>query len=280
MKVTIAIPFFNDGKYFAQAIQSVLNQTYQDYELILIDDGSTDNSLKIAQEFAFKDSRIIVISDGENHGLAVRLNQTIKMAKGDYYARMDADDIMCVDRIKTQVEYLDTHPDVDVVGSSTMLINAYNEIVGSRDSRENTKGFIHPTIMGRTRWFLANPYAEWCRRCQDMELWLRTGSHSVFRNLRQPLMFYREAGTVTFKKYMKSRHASMAIARKYKDYNLSFYWFVKCMLRNYIQVLTYFIFDKFNSIDFIVKRRSSTPLSDNFCLKKEDLQKSIIVIGD
>lgn len=275
MKVTIAIPFFNDGKYFAQAIQSVLNQTYQDYELILIDDGSTDNSLKIAQEFAFKDSRIIVISDGENYGLAVRLNQTVKMAKGDYYARMDADDIMCVDRIKTQVEYLDSHQEVDVVGSSAMLINDNNEIVGSRDSRENTKGFMHPTIMGRTRWFLANPYAEWCRRCQDKELWLRTGSHSVFRNLRQPLMFYREAGTVTFKKYMKSRHASMVITRKYKDYNLSFSWFIRSMLRNYIQIFTYYIFDKLGMIDFVVMRRRTIPLTDNYCLKKEDLQKSI-----
>ena len=85
MKVTIAIPFYNDGKYFAQAIQSVLNQTYQDYELILINDGSTDNSLKIAQEYASRDSRIIVISDGENCGLAVRLNQSIKIAKGEYY---------------------------------------------------------------------------------------------------------------------------------------------------------------------------------------------------
>ena len=277
MKVTIAIPFFNDGNYFAQAIQSVLNQTYQDYELILIDDGSIDNSLKIAQEFASKDCRIIVVSDGENHGLAVRLNQTIKMAKGDYYARMDADDIMCVDRIKTQVEYLDSHQEVDVVGSSAMLINDKNEIVGSRDSRENTKGFIHPTIMGKTCWFLANPYAEWCRRCQDKELWLRTGSHSVFRNLRQPLLFYREAGTVTLKKYMRSRHASMAIARKYKDYNLNFFWFIKSMSRNYIQIFTYFIFDKLNLIDFIVKRRSTIPLSNYYCLNIEVLQKSIIV---
>lgn len=275
MKVTITIPFYNDGKYFAQAIRSVLNQTYQNFELILIDDGSTDNSLKIAQEFASKDNRIIVVSDGENYGLAVRLNQSIRMAKCDYYARMDADDIMCVDRIKTQVEYLDSHQEVDVVGSSAMLINDKNEIVGSRDLYENTKGFMHPTIMGRTRWFLANPYAEWCRRCQDSELWLRTGSHSVFRNLRQPLLFYREAGTVSFKKYMKSRHASMAIARKYKDYNLNFFWYIKRMLRNYIQIITYYIFDKLGMIDFIVMRRKATPLADNYCLQKEDLQKSI-----
>lgn len=90
-------------------------------------------------------------------------------------------------------------------------------------------------------------------------------------------MFYREAGAINFKKYMKSRHASIAIARKYKDYNLSFSWFIKSMSRNYFQVLTYFIFDKLNMIDYIVKRRPATPLSDNYCLKKEDLQKSIVV---
>ena len=181
--VTIAISFFNDGKYLADAILSIVNQSYKNWELLLIDDGSTDNSFEIAKRFESLDTRIRVIRDGENYGLAVRLNQSIQLANGEYYARMDADDIMVKSRIETQLKYLLEHPEVNVIGSSAMLINAQNEIVGSADMSMVTTGFMHPTIMAKTEWFRNNPYAEWCRRCQDEELWLRTKSYNNYRNL-------------------------------------------------------------------------------------------------
>ena len=94
MLVTIAIPVYNGESYLRDAIQSVVNQTFQDWELYLINDGSTDNSLAIMQEYALNDIRIKVIDDGQNKGLVTRLNQSIETAIGKYYARMDADDIM------------------------------------------------------------------------------------------------------------------------------------------------------------------------------------------
>ena len=84
--------------------------------LYLINDGSTDNSLSIMQEFPSLDSRIKIIDDGENKGLITRLNQSVVMTSTKYYARMDADDIMYITRIEEQVNFLDSHPDVDVLG--------------------------------------------------------------------------------------------------------------------------------------------------------------------
>ena len=105
MKVTVGIPFYNAGKDFHTAIASVLNQTHQNIELILVNDGSTDESLSIAQSFS--DKRITIIDDKLNKGLPARLNQIIDLAQGEYIARMDADDVISADRISKQVKRLE-----------------------------------------------------------------------------------------------------------------------------------------------------------------------------
>ena len=101
--VTIAIPIYNAEKYLRYAIQSCINQTYQNWELLLMCDGSTDKSDEIATDLSLQDSRIVLINDHKNLGLPARLNETINMARGEFYVRMDADDIMAVDRVETQV---------------------------------------------------------------------------------------------------------------------------------------------------------------------------------
>lgn len=100
--ITIGIPFYNAEAYLADAIKSVLAQTFKEWELILVDDGSSDNSLKIAKEFEKKDSRIRVISDGLNKKLPARLNQIINKARFNIIARMDADDLMDIERSEKQ----------------------------------------------------------------------------------------------------------------------------------------------------------------------------------
>ena len=142
--VTIAIPIYNAEKYLRYAIQSCINQTYQNWELLLMCDGSTDTSIGIMEEMAAYDSRIRVIYDDVNKGLVYRLNQSIKLAKGKYYARMDADDIMAVNRIEEEVNFLELHPMVDVVGTSMMMIDGDNHIMGS--SLQTTDSiFVHPS---------------------------------------------------------------------------------------------------------------------------------------
>ena len=127
--VTIGIPFFKDKEYLSAAIQSVINQTYQNWELILMDDGSSDGSLEIAK--SFKDKRIRIVSDGKNKGLPSRLNEIVGLARGEFVARMDADDIMHPERIEKQVDYLIDHPEVNVLGTMAYVIDASNSIIGN-----------------------------------------------------------------------------------------------------------------------------------------------------
>lgn len=199
--ITIAIPFLNSEKYLSYAIQSVLNQTYTDWELILIDDGSTDRSKDISESYAQKDKRIRVVSDGANKGLSIRLNETISLAKGDYYVRMDADDVMDSCRIEKQIFFLEEHPETDVVGTSAVIIGEDNEILYGMKGRMtapqkrsdviNGNIFIHPSITGKTAWFRKHPYDDSKRRSQDFFLWLSSVEDSKFSVIDEPLLFYR-----------------------------------------------------------------------------------------
>src|SRR5690606_5073350 len=132
MKISIGIPFFNAECYLEGAIKSIIQQSLKDWELILVDDGSTDNSLDIARYFAQKDTRIRVISDGLNKKLPYRLNQIIKESKGEYIARMDADDLIHPDRLKIQLEFLENNKNFDLVSAGIISINDKNQIKGIR----------------------------------------------------------------------------------------------------------------------------------------------------
>ena len=121
--ITVAIPFYNAQNFLADSIESVLNQTYKEWQLILIDDGSKDKSLEIAKQYAQNDNRILVISDGDNKNLGSRLNQIAKLAKTRYLARMDADDIMHPQRLQRQFEILENNPNIDVLGTNAYVID-------------------------------------------------------------------------------------------------------------------------------------------------------------
>jgi glycosyltransferase involved in cell wall biosynthesis len=196
--VTIGIPFFNAQSYLAFAIQSVISQSYTNWELILVDDGSTDQSLSIAKSFS--DSRIRLLSDGLHLGLPIRLNQITSLARGFYVARMDADDIMFQDRIAQQVIYFVEHPEVDVLGTGYCLVSTRNSILQLSITREQpdwgnaifSGEFIaHPTVMARRDWYLKNPYSKSYPRAEDRVLWVESRKQTVFRNIPKPLLFYR-----------------------------------------------------------------------------------------
>ncbi len=113
--VTVIMPVYNAEKYLAEAIESILGQTYRDFEFIITNDGSTDNSLEIIKEYAMKDQRIRVVSR-ENKGLVYTLNEQIGMANGKYIARMDADDVSGKERIYKQVNYMENNQDIYLAG--------------------------------------------------------------------------------------------------------------------------------------------------------------------
>ena len=269
--VTIAIPFYNSEQFLADAIQSVVNQTYKNWELLLIDDGCTDSSPKIAQQYSKTDERIKYISDGKNRGLVYRLNESVQVAKGFYYARMDADDIMAIDRIETQVMYLEQHPDVDIVGSSAMIIDDKNNIIRSSDMCNISTGFIHPTVCGRTNWFRKYKYNEKCRRCQDWELWLRTAKCNKFYNIGRPLLFYRELGIPSLRKNLKAHQIQRYIFRGYKRYGESFSWYIKSTMATYVKDTVYLFFATIGKMDYLISKRRRKQLPKELWLTERDL---------
>jgi glycosyltransferase involved in cell wall biosynthesis len=260
--VTVAIPFHNSEKFLEFAVLSVLNQTYTNWELILIDDGSKDTSLNIAKKFT--DPKISIISDTQNKGLATRLNQTIDLAKGKYYVRMDADDIMCRDRIAEQVAFLEANPEIDVLGSDHYLIDTDNNILSigagypekptMRDVLES-RCFSHPSVTGKLEWFKKNKYDPKVIKAQDLELWLRTIEKSNFRNLKKPLLFYRSVGNVNLKKYRKSVLYVISILQNAD--NLSFGTKTYFSVKYFLKIVVYTLLSSVNKIDLLVKKRGN-----------------------
>lgn len=273
--VTIAIPVYNAEDFLQFAILSVLNQSYTNWELILMEDGSTDQSLSICEDFASKDCRIRLVKDNKNRGLIYRLNESISLAQGKYYARMDADDIMFVNRIEEQVKIFEDYPEIDVCGTSIMTIDRSNNIIGSDFCEGFVDSFIHPTVMGKTEWFKSNPYADWALRAEDFELWTRTSSFSNFYAISKPLFFYREFGVSTFKKNFLSLKTIIKIVRKYKKYNKSFYWYLRVASITYGKILLNAFFAFIGRMDVLVGLRRRIPVPDSIKLTIDDLYRSI-----
>lgn len=198
--VTIGLPVFNAEATLRSAVRSIIAQTYTDWILLLLDDGSNDTSHEIAQ--SFKDDRIIVLSDGKNSGISSRLNQAVAMAKGKYFCRMDADDIAFPDRIKKQVTFLEHHPNVDVVASSIAYFRNDGNLYGvwqvpeshSEICRYPWQGFplTHPTWLGKSSWFKAHPYTSKADGAEDQLVLYSAYRESSFAGIPEVLLGYRE----------------------------------------------------------------------------------------
>ena len=216
--VTVGIPYYNDRAYLAAAIRSVLRQTYTDLELILLADAPTDGSQEIAR--GFSDSRIRLIEGTSNVGLACRLNQIAREARGRYLFRMDADDLMHPARVERQIALLSSSPPNTVVGSAAVEIDEHSRprrIIVSRGPRGggyHARGaFLHPTVAARVEWFRENPYSEApvFRRTQDAELWVRSSRHSRFIVMPEALLYYRRTTSLSFDKYLWQAMALLKI---------------------------------------------------------------------
>ncbi|MFN0161655.1 MAG: glycosyltransferase family 2 protein, partial [Burkholderiales bacterium] len=186
--VTIAMPVRNAGPTLAATLRSVLAQTFTDWEFLVIDDGSTDASAQLVAGIA--DPRVRLIGHGESLGLAVRLNQSISMAQGRFFARMDADDIAYPQRIEAQVKFMLENPGCDLVGCGAVIFDDAGRLRG-RFPRRLThdeirahpwRGFFlpHPTWLGKTEWFARHRYLNHYKKTQDQDLLLRTFDCSTF----------------------------------------------------------------------------------------------------
>jgi len=182
--VSIGMSVRNNEKSLSSAVRSILNQTMTSWELILVDDGSSDQTVPLARRFAEADGRIRLVADGARKGLPERLNETIDASRGRYYARMDGDDVAYPERLRRQVEYLDAHPGVDLAGAWAIVFGTGGRPFGKRTGAEHHEaicarphaGFplIHPTYMGRIEYFRRNRYRTEAVRCEDQDMLLRT----------------------------------------------------------------------------------------------------------
>ncbi|MBN9332132.1 glycosyltransferase family 2 protein [Devosia sp.] len=222
--VTIAMPVFNGGATLRVALSSLLAQTFQDWELLLIDDGSSDGAVTDLPDNV--DARIRIIADGANQGLAARLNQAISLARGRYFARMDQDDVAHPERIEQQVNYLEDNPATDLLGTKCIAISEDSKILGEFPFRETHadicarpwSGFYlaHPSWMGRTEWFRRHRYADDAPfRCEDQELLLRAHTESIYHSLDNVLLAYRLRDRVRLKTILRTRLALAGVQLRY-----------------------------------------------------------------
>jgi glycosyltransferase involved in cell wall biosynthesis len=199
MKVTILLPAYNAEKYIKTAIKSILNQTFTEFELLIINDGSTDKSVNIIE--TFKDKRIQLIHNPANLGLIKTLNKGIDLTKGKYIARMDADDIAMPERLEKQLLFLEKNPEYALVGTQANFIFG-DKLSNTLFSMETNSEilpvlslfscpFIHPSVMIKTNILKEFYYNEGFTTAEDYELWTRILKKYPCANLPESLLQYR-----------------------------------------------------------------------------------------
>lgn len=201
--ISIVMPVYNAGDFLEEAIKSLQNQTYQNWELIAVDNRSTDNSWEILQESARNDKRIKVFRNDENQGVAHTANLALTKIKGDFVARMDADDISLPWRLEKQIKFLQNHSDVVAVGGQCEVIDKYGEIIGEKrfptDDLDIKKMMFYsiplqqPTMMVNRK-LLPNSfvwYEDNLDVAEEVELLFRLFQHGEIRNLPETILWYR-----------------------------------------------------------------------------------------
>jgi GT2 family glycosyltransferase len=201
--ISVCLPVYNAEAYVAEAVESILAQTYGDFEFLIIDDGSTDRSLAILERYAAQDARIR-LSSRPNSGYVVRLNEMLDEARGEFIARMDADDIAMPARFAKQLDFLNAHPDFVAVGSRILTIDSDGEPIGEfctavvheeidRAHLEAHGGVIsHPGVMIRATAIRAlGGYRAEYWPVEDVDLWLRLAEVGRLANLPEMLLKYR-----------------------------------------------------------------------------------------
>lgn len=199
-KVSVIMPVFNGEEHLNEAVASVLDQTFEDFEFIIINDGSVDNTSKILESYS--DDRIRIVQR-ENKGFAYSLNEAIQLAKGKYIARMDADDISLENRLQWQYEFMESAPKVDILGGQADIIDEYGSLIGEMHkpiSWPNISKYIkyacplcHPTYFVRKYVYDATEGYRDIPPVEDYDFLLRAFEKGfMMRNLPEKLLKYRK----------------------------------------------------------------------------------------
>jgi glycosyltransferase involved in cell wall biosynthesis len=243
-KVSVIMTAYNREKFIAEAIRSVLAQTFSDFELIIIDDGSTDKTLEKASGFGH-DPRIRIIKNEKNLGIATTRNKALSFARGKYIAPLDSDDIwLDREKLKKQVEFLDENPDYAMLGGGIMHIDVdskpikkvlfpiYDSLIRNIILQYNP--FAQSALLYRKSAALeCSGYSTEYQICDDYDLWLKIGNKHKFTNIPQVLSGYRIHGeNITKKKRLTVAREILEIVRKNsKNYPRPIFGIIKAYLR-------------------------------------------------
>jgi glycosyltransferase involved in cell wall biosynthesis len=198
-RVSVVMPAFNGAHWLQRALASLLTQTFADIEVIVVDDGSTDDTAAIVADAAAKDPRIVILHQQQS-GIATALNRGVAEARGEYIGRLDTDDIAAPDRFERQVAFMDAHPDVGVVGGSMVRIDAHDrKLHRMRYPTENVatemlkySALAHPAVLMRRSLLLElGGYRRAFRYSGDYDLWLRMAERTHLANLPDVVTYYR-----------------------------------------------------------------------------------------
>ena len=202
-KITVLMPVYNGAAYVREAVESLLNQTFQDFELLIVNDGSTDDSMAIVS--SFKEPRIKIVHNERNLGLIATLNRGIKLARAPYIARMDCDDVCLPERLAKQAGYLDRNPDCAVIATKIITFGPDNDELGIWNDDDNfatrteilrrlprANCIAHPSVMIRTEALAKYNYDPRQIGCEDYDLWLRMAADGArIDKLTERLLRYR-----------------------------------------------------------------------------------------
>lgn len=267
--VTVGLPFYNAEQTLSSAIECVLNQSYGELELLLINDGSTDGSFRIACEY-LHDCRVKLISDGKNLGLAARLNQVVELANGEYIARFDADDLMSLKRFFKQIRYLEHNPEVDLVSCS--LLSFGNDLIpiGVRGTHtvkytlegilSGRQGFLHAGLVARKSWYIRNKYNTLTPTGQDIELWCSALNNNDFKahSLSEVLYFYREENNITKAKLLRAYRLQIKLINDY----LSGYIQYRMLMKVYLKLILIKTINEEVLRKYLLIKRNTTNISE------------------
>ena len=200
-QISVVMPVYNSEKYLKESIESILNQTFTDFEFIIVDDQSTDSSWQIIQEYANKDSRIIAVKNTGKKGCYPARNCGNKLAKGKYIAVMDSDDISLPYRLQKQFDFMEQNPDIGICGSWAKNFGDKNDIIKTFLNHEEIRditffycSMVHPSVI-----FINNGifYSEEYNSTQDYALWCRKTNELNFANIPEVLLLYRRHSSQT-----------------------------------------------------------------------------------
>lgn len=220
-KISVVMPVYNGEKYLDKSIRSILDQSYKDFEFLIINDASTDNSEKIAR--LFDDSRIKIFRNETNLGLVGTLNKGIDLASGEYIARMDQDDISLPERLKIQVDFMETHPEIGLCGSWVKNIGKNKGYINKKESNPDAvKALLlfhtplaHPTVIFKKNIIDKNNlrYDKNFEYCEDYDLWSRISEFTKISNIEKVLLLYRVHETNMSNVYSEKQREKSDIVR-------------------------------------------------------------------